>query len=311
MQSVITITSPNRRLSAGWGRRWLRLLLVWILIAGAKGSLGKKNPGIANPELLIERASQNEVQALERPPEYEQYFERLEWNWGTETRAVIETQEGRADRIVEFDGEPLAPDQFAKQTHRLEKLLTDRKAQKEELKEQRSELRRRVRMMTAFPKAFLFEPDGDGPDGTLRFSFRPNPKFSPRDRETHVYRGMEGTVWVDPVEERLTRIEGVLTKDVSFGWGIFGKLYKGGRYEIAQKQISPGVWRITKLDLNLRARVFLGGFHLLRNEQNNDFERTPEEMTYGEAIKLLLKSPSGPARDRNSGRPGTMSGGSN
>jgi hypothetical protein len=292
-RSVIAVTFTNRLLVRCRGTRCLGLLLVLIVIMGAKGSPGERNPGAANPALLIERASQNEVRELETPTPYQQYFERLEWKWGTETRAVIETQEGRADRIVKFNGEPLAPDQQARQIHRLEKLLSDGKARKEEFKEQRSELRRRVRMMAAFPKAFLFAPDGDGPDGTLRFSFRPNPKFSPHDRETQVFRGMEGTVWVNPAEERLTRIEGVLTKDVSFGWGIFGKLYKGGTYEIAQKQISPGVWRITRLDLNLRARVFLGGFHLLRNEQNEGFEPTPKEMTYEEALELLLKSPPG------------------
>ena len=307
---MITITS-TRHLASIRAARWLRLLLVWILIAGAKGSPGEKNRGAGNPELLMERASQNEVQALESRKPYQQYFERLEWDWGTETRAVIETPEGRADRIVKFNSEPLAPDQVAKQVHRLEKLLADRKAQKDELKEQRSELQRRVRMMAAFPKAFLFEPEGDGPDGTLKFSFRPNPKFSPRDREAQVYRGMEGSVWVDPAEERLTRVEGVLTRDVSFGWGILGKLYKGGRYEIAQKQIRPGAWRITCLNLDLRARIFLGGFRLLRNEENTGFERTPEAMTYRRAVEILLQSPSGPAGDRKPSRPGASCGGLN
>ncbi len=181
----------------GGPARWLGLLLVWILAAGAKGGPGEKNSPALDPAVLIERASQNEVEALESPAKFQQYFERLEWGWGTETRAVIETPEGRADRVVAFNDEPLTPDQLAKQERRLQKLLNDRGALREELKEQRSELRRRVRMMKAFPRAFLFEREGEDQPGIVQFRFRSNPKFSPRDRETQVYRGMQGTVWVE------------------------------------------------------------------------------------------------------------------
>jgi hypothetical protein len=289
--------NPGRRLQT------TGLLLVWILAAAARAGQEEKNSKATAPALLVQRASENEVAALKAPVECE-YQERLEWTWGTETRSVIETIEGRADRIVAFDEEPLAPDQVGKQEHRLRKLLTDRNARKRELEEQKAELRRRVRMMEAFPQALLFEPAGEAPPGTLKFSFQPNPEFTPQNRETQVYRGMQGTVWIDAQQERIVRIEGVLTRDVSFGWGILGKLHKGGKYEIAQEQVSAGVWRIARLDLDLKGRVFLGGLRLLRKEHNTQFERTPEEMTYREAVEVLLHFPAGPVKARNPDRPG-------
>jgi hypothetical protein len=289
--------NPGRRLQT------TGLLLVWILAAAARAGQEEKNSKATAPALLVQRASENEVAALKAPVECE-YQERLEWTWGTETRSVIETMEGRADRIVAFDEEPLAPDQVGKQEHRLRKLLTDRNARKRELEEQKAELRRRVRMMETFPQALLFEPAGEAPPGTLKFSFQPNPEFTPQNRETQVYRGMQGTVWIDAQQERIVRIEGVLTRDVSFGWGILGKLHKGGKYEIAQEQVSAGVWRIARLDLDLKGRVFLGGLRLLRKEHNTQFERTPEEMTYREAVEVLLHFPAGPVKARNPDRPG-------
>jgi len=39
-----------------------------------------------------------------------QFQEKLEWSWGTETRTVIETTEGRADRIVSFRDQPVTPE---------------------------------------------------------------------------------------------------------------------------------------------------------------------------------------------------------
>src|SRR6266481_791138 len=76
---------------------------------------------------LIHQAAEHEAHALESPVEF-QFQEKLEWSWGTETRTVIETREGRADRIVSFRDLPLTSEQQAKQQHRLEKLLSNKDA---------------------------------------------------------------------------------------------------------------------------------------------------------------------------------------
>jgi hypothetical protein len=259
------------------------------------------HPASADDLALIERASEHELQELENHKPY-RYQERLDWNWGSETRSVIETPEGRADRIVLFDGEPLSRDQQAKQQHRLEKLLSDHDAVKNELKDQKSEAQRRIRIVKAFPKAFFFDFAG-AEKGLLRFDFRPDPKFSPKDRETQMYRGMEGSVWIEPVQQRIVRIEGVLVKDVSFGWGIVGHLNKGGIYEIAQTQLSPGKWRITMLDVDLKGKTFLiNSFRFKRKEINSQFHPVTSDMTYQEAVEELLADPAQSDRERTSKR---------
>lgn len=270
-------------------------ILGLVLASIGAGSAANKKQAPTDAEALIQRAAENEVHALKNPLPCS-YFQRLQWSWGTETRRVIQTDEAAPSRIVEFNDEPLGPDQLGKQIGSLQKLLADRDARKHQLEEDRAETRRRVRMMEAFPQAFVFNPAGEAPGGLLKFTFSPKPGFSPPNRESQVYRGMTGTVWVSPKAERLARIEGVLTKDVSFGWGIFGKLDKGGRYEVEQKQTSPGVWHITRLNLNVRGRVFLGGFRLQRDERNADFRRTPPKMTLQTAVELLLQSVTGPAK---------------
>jgi hypothetical protein len=107
-----------------------------------------------------------------------------------------------------------------------------------------------------------------------------------------MYRGMEGAVWVEPKHERIVRIEGRLVKDVSFGWGILGKLNKGGIYEINQTQVSPGIWRITRLNIDVKGRVFLlNSFRLFRQESNSHFRPTAPSMTYRDAVETLLSEP--------------------
>ena len=265
------------------------LLLIGLLTSTALAQKPTR-PASADDLALIERASANELADLENPQPY-QYQERLDWNWGSETRSVIETEEGRADRIVLFGGEPLSPEQQAKQQHRLEKFLSDHDAVKNELKDQKSETQRRARLVKAFPKAFFFDFAGTE-KGLLRFNFRPDPEFSPKDRETQMYRGMEGSVWIEPVQERIVRIEGELVKDVSFGWGIVGHLYKGGIYEIAQTELSQGKWRITKLDIDLKGKMFLfNSFRLQRREFNSRFHPVSSEMTFQAAVQQLLADP--------------------
>lgn len=277
------------------------LLLIGLMSCAALAQKPTR-PASADDLALIERASANELAELENPKPY-QYQERLDWNWGSETRSVIETPEGRADRIVLFGGEPLSPDQQAKQQHRLEKLLSDHDAVKNELKDQKSETQRRMRMVKAFPKAFFFDFAG-AEKGLLRFNFRPDPEFSPKDRETQMYRGMEGSVWIEPAQERIVRIEGKLVKDVSFGWGIVGHLYKGGIYEIAQTQLSPGKWRITRLDVDLKGKMFLfNSFRFQRKEFNSRFHQVSSEMTFQEAVQDLLADPEQSGRERTGKRP--------
>lgn len=283
---------PKRVLTAHWPAVILALVCISVLSGqeATKPDAQEQQSAAA----LINEAAANEVAAL-RKTEYLRYRETLEWKWGTETREVIATPEGRAERIVSFNHEPLAPDQVEKQDQRLKKLLRDRDAARHEVEDQKAELKRRVALMNAFPTAFIFTPDGEE-DGKLKFSFRPTGSFSPHDRETQIYRSLQGTVWVEPNQKRLTRIDGIVTRNVSFGWGVFGKLYKGGRYLIEQTQVEPGVWQVTRLDLDLKLRVFLSTSRLLRNEANSDFAPVREGTTYKQALELLLGASSQPVQ---------------
>jgi hypothetical protein len=282
-------------------KQCLYALLLSGLLSGAALAQKQLRPASADDLALIQHSSEHELQELENPKPY-RYQERVDWNWGSETRSVIQTAHGRADRIVLFNGEPLSPDQQAKQQHRLEKLLSDHDAVKDELKDQKSETQRRIRIVKAFPKAFFFDFAGLE-KGLLRFDFRPDPDFSPKDRETQMYRGMEGSVWIEPMQERIVRIEGILVKDVSFGWGIMGHLNKGGIYEIAQTQLSPGKWRITMMDVDLKGKTFLiNSFRFKRKEINSRFHPVSSQMTFQAAVQELLDDPMESGRERTGKR---------
>jgi len=261
-----------------------RFFLPLLLLLLANGLAAQE----ADAGALLRRCAANEVTALEHPQLF-RFKERTEEGWGSETRDVIETSQGRADRIVAFQDKPLADDQNQKQNRRLQKLLTSSDARREELKDQKDETQRRIKMARALPDAVLLQFAGTESDGQLRYTFTPNPAFSPHDRETQIYRGMRGTLWIDPVHERLTHVKGELFKDVTFGWGILGKLNKGGRYEAAQIQVAPGIWEMTLLDLDFRGSIFFfGRIRIQRKETSTDFAPSPPGLTFQAAIQQLM-----------------------
>jgi hypothetical protein len=124
----------------------MHVLLLTLLLALLSSGPAQETDNAA----LLRRCAKNEVAALERPRPFT-FKERTEWSWGSETRDVIETSQGRADRIVAFQDEPLNPDQQRKQVRRLEKLLVNSDDRHEALKEQKEEQLRRLKMARALP----------------------------------------------------------------------------------------------------------------------------------------------------------------
>ena len=66
---------------------------------------------------------------------------------------------------------------------------------------------------------------------------------------------MTGEIWIDPVHLRVVRLEGHLQQDVDFGWGILGRLNKGGWIVIEQADVGGGQWRTVRFQMQMSGRV--------------------------------------------------------
>ena len=54
--------------------------------------------------------------------------------------------------------------------------------------------------------------------------------------------------------------EAHIIRDVSFGGGILGKLYRGGVFFLEQTEVAPGVWLPARYQYDYTARKFLFTF---------------------------------------------------
>ena len=75
--------------------------------------------------------------------------------------------------------------------------------------------------------------------------------------EANIFRGLAGEVWIDQAQERLTRLDAHVIANVDFGWGILGKLDKGGTIQLEQSDIGNRDWQLTTLKLNLKGKALL------------------------------------------------------
>ena len=183
-----------------------------------------------DPQELVRRAAKNEIKA-NNIHQYFMYRDHSEYKNHSITKEVIETPEGGLSSTIAINGQPLTPDQRAKENQKLEKFANDPAARRKKEQSSKEEDQRAELMLTSLPDAFLYTYAGTqpGPNGDelVHLTFKPNPNFNPPNHETRVYQGMQGDMLIDRKAMRIAKIDGTLFKDVEFGWGILGTALQG------------------------------------------------------------------------------------
>jgi hypothetical protein len=88
----------------------------------------------------------------------------------------------------------------------------------------------------------------------------PTPEFHPHSTLQEAITRVTAKVWVDHTATQIVRAEAHVTRDISFGGGILGKLYRGGVFAFDQSEVAPGVWLPTRYQYDYTARKFLFTF---------------------------------------------------
>jgi len=88
----------------------------------------------------------------------------------------------------------------------------------------------------------------------------PNPQFHPHSLLQEAITHVTAKIWVDHGVNQLVHAEAHVTRDISFGGGILGKLYRGGVFSFSQSEVAPGIWLPTRYQYDYTARKFLFTF---------------------------------------------------
>jgi hypothetical protein len=267
----------------------LALLISSALCCSAQ-EVPKASEQPLDPQILIKEVVYNELHQPDTP-EYHSWKVRQVKPNRTTLRQYAETPEGLLGRVLTVNGKPLTGNNLAKEDARINRLL-DPKQMREKRKEQKEDENRSKRIVAALPDAFIYQIAGtEEKDGhaLVKLHFTPNPSFSAPNRETLVLQGMEGDMIIDRTDMRLVKIDGTMTRDVSIGWGILGRLDKGGHFVVEQRPVDKGDWEVTYMRLNFAGKALI--FKTIRIDEidtSYDFKRIPK-MSVAEAINYLKK----------------------
>ena len=251
-----------------------------------------------DPAELVRKAVQNELKADQGVSEHFMFRGTKTTPKGSITKLYAETREGSAGLIIAYDGKPLTPDQQKAEQSRLERFIHNPDELRKKRSQEREDADRTSRMVRALPDAFLYEDAGQEAgslgigrlgDPLVRLKFRPNPSYEPPSRVEEVLTGMRGTLLVDAVHYRIASIDGMLFKQVSFGWGILGHLDKGGHFLVHQQDVND-VWEISCMSVKFTGKILLlKSLNIDSTEVFSDFRRIDKNLTFAQAVELLKK----------------------
>ncbi len=205
----------------------------------------------------------------------------------------VETIDGPVSRIALADGHPLSPQDDRDEEARLLHLLGSPSEQEQLRRQHRQDEQRITHILSLLPQAFLFDYDGQE-DGCYRLRFHPNPDYSSSAVEARIFHAMSGTLWIDRRAKHLAKLEGRVDSNVDFGFGILGRVYRGGWFLLQRTQVSPTEWKTARLEIHMNARaLMMKTIAKETSEIREDFVRVPAGTTLSRGVQLLERGNNG------------------
>jgi len=275
-----------------------RLISLIFLLCGAFPCAAQ--PAVRTPlspaqaQALVSRALANELKSAQDASHPMRYVLDKTTPRLTTAKEIVETKDGDVARLLSIGGQPLSAADAQREQARLDALLRDPRQQRHRKQNEDADATRALNVLKSLPIAFLYHDAGpaDEAGGIVeKFTFQPNPDFDPPDLETQALTAMSGELWIDRASERVTRLEGHLQHDVDFGWGILGRLSKGGWIVIEQADVGAGEWRTVRLEMAMSGRVVLKTRVFDTTEVESQFAPVAGGMDYRKAIQMLLAGP--------------------
>lgn len=222
----------------------------------------------ARAKILLEHQHSNDV-ALEQYERVERHVDRTGGATprvlDDKTYRVVPTGTGTMKLLLKDGDRPVDPEEYRKQLVAWKELLElmlkpeDSRTKSAYAKWQKRKDDRKE-LLDATGAAFLTTWDAQETcNGRVCdvYDIQPNPNFHPRSLVQDILTRVTAKIWVDRDANQLVHGEAHVMRDISFGGGILGKLYRGGVFFMQQEEVAPGVWLPTRYQYDFTARKFL------------------------------------------------------
>ena len=199
---------------------------------------------------------------------------------------VVETPEGSLKQKLEDHGHPMSAEEKHIDDLRIHALLNDTNAQQRQRHDSAHDDEQAEEMLKLLPTAFLWTIEGQQGD-LVTLNFKPDPAFDPSTLEARVLSSMAGQIVIAKGDDRIRTIKGALVDDVKFGYGLFGRLKKGGTFQVERREVVPHHWQVTESHVHLDGRaLFFKTIGSQEDESKTEFKPSPA-LTLKQAFTIL------------------------
>jgi len=262
--------------------------LTFALQQGRAGSTeAPPSPLPQDANQYLREVIKHEIAAQTNDHTHWRYHIHREDEKGSQDRDVIDTKDGQLARTLLINGKPLTEEQRANDEARMKKLVEDPSERARREKRAKDDDDKLMQMFKAIPDAFIFKYDGEE-NGQVRLTFFPNPHYVAPTHELQVFRALSGKMWIDRSATRLTRMDGTLFEDVTFGWGLLGRLNKGGTFTVIQGRVGDDHWEVVSLDVRMTGHaVIFKSINVKQFQRLTDFHRVRDDLSIAQAYQML------------------------
>jgi hypothetical protein len=271
----------------------LRTTAVWFVLAISvyRGRGEELPPPPQLPAQLVREVVYNELHDHQQHGYWRYWIARRVQN-DTLIEDQVETAGGPVALVTLADGRPLKPAARQQEQARLNRLLVSPQEQARHLRQYGQDEERIGRIVALLPDAFLYDLDGQE-NGCYRLRFRPNPVYPAHSIEARIFHAMSGTLWIDARYKRLAGLEGRVEENVDFGFGILGRLYKGGWFRLERVRVNATDWKTERLEVHMNVRALLvTSFARETSEIRGGFTPVPAGISVAQGIGMLQQTES-------------------
>lgn len=250
------------------------------MVASAQGSDARS---------IVQQVVNNELAADSSDHSHWMYKEKKKTPEKSTVKLVVETKMANLSKLLEVDGRPPTKEQQANDESRRNQLISDSAERQKQAADRHADGKKANDLLRMLPQGFLWSKVNEA-NGVETFAFKPNPDFDPPSREAQVFAAMAGTMTVDMGQMRLKSLKGTLIRDVEFGWGILGRLRKGGHFDVERAEVAPKEWEIVATHVHISGRALLfKSIDQNEDEETADYKRVSDSLSLEEAAALLKK----------------------
>ena len=168
----------------------------------------------------------------------------------------VDTPVGSVRRMIELNGHPLDSDSTQRETQRINNSLHDPSFLLKQQKANAHDDEQASELLKMLPEAFIWTLKSETGD-LATLSFRSDPGFRPPNMEARVMSIMAGELVIAKADNRIRTLRGALSDDVKIGYGVLGKLRRGGTFDVERREIAPHIWQITETHVHIDGRALL------------------------------------------------------